>query len=49
MAFQNKAERPFNINSILNHFKSFIKKVYQKTGRKILKRKSIKISTSEQK
>ena len=49
MVRQNIAERPFTISSILNNFKSFIKKVYQKTGRKILKRKRIKIITSEQK
>ena len=30
MISQNKAERPFNITSILNNFKSFIKQVYQK-------------------
>ena len=30
MISQNIVERPFNINSILNHFKSFIKPVYQK-------------------
>ena len=49
MVLQNIAERPLSINGILNKFKSFIKKVYQKTGRKILKRKRIKIITSEQK
>ena len=30
MVHQNIAERPHNINSILNNFKSFIKQVYQK-------------------
>ena len=30
MILQNIAERPHNINSILNNFKSFIKQVYQK-------------------
>ena len=30
MISQNKAERPLNITSILNNFKSFIKQVYQK-------------------
>ena len=30
MTFQNIAERPFNITSILYNFKSFIKQVYQK-------------------
>ena len=30
MVAQNIAERPLNITSILNNFKSFIKQVYQK-------------------
>ena len=30
MKSQNKAERPLNITSILNNYKSFIKQVYQK-------------------
>ena len=30
MVSQNIAERPLNITSILNNFKSFIKQVYQK-------------------
>ena len=30
MISQNKAERPLNITSILNNFKSFIKQVYQR-------------------
>ena len=30
MISQNIVERPLNINSILNHFKYFIKPVYQK-------------------
>ena len=30
MISQNKAERPLNITSILNNFKSFIKQVDQK-------------------
>ena len=30
MISQNIAERPLNITSILNNFKSFIKEVYQK-------------------
>ena len=30
MISQNIAERPLNITSILNNFKSFIKQVYQK-------------------
>ena len=40
MISQNKAERPLNITSILNNFKSFIKQVYQKEWRQnINKRK----------
>ena len=40
MISQNKAERPLNITSILNNFKSFIKQVYQKECRQnINKRK----------
>ena len=30
---QNKAERPLNINSILENFESFIKQVYQQEWR----------------
>ena len=30
MIFQNIAERPLNITSVPNNFKSFIKQVYQK-------------------
>ena len=30
MTFQNIAERPLNITSVPNNFKSFIKQVYQK-------------------
>ena len=30
MIFENKAERPLNITSVPNNFKSFIKQVYQK-------------------
>ena len=30
MVWQNITERPLNVTSILNNFKSFIKKVYQK-------------------
>ena len=48
MISQNIAERPLNITSILNNYKSFIKQVYQKNGQKILKRSRIKIITSEQ-
>ena len=39
MIFQNKAERPFNITSILNNFKSFIKQVYQKEWRQNINKK----------
>ena len=49
MISQNIAERPLNITSILNNFESFIKQVDKKNGRKILRRKRIKIITSEQK
>ena len=49
MISQNIAERPLNITSILNNFKPFIKEVYQKNGRKILKRNRIKRINSEQK
>ena len=49
MVSQNIAERPLNITSILNNFKPFIKEVYQKNGRKILKRNRIKRINSEQK
>ena len=30
MIFQNIAERPLNVTSVPNNFKSFIKQVYQK-------------------
>ena len=33
MIFQNIAERPLNITSILNNFKPFIEQVYQKEWR----------------
>ena len=36
---QNIAERPHNINSILNNFKSFIKQVYQKHRMQYLNKK----------
>ena len=40
MISQNKAERPLNITSILNNFKSFIKQVYQNEwGQNINKKK----------
>ena len=40
MISQNKAERPLNITSILNNFKSFIKQVYQnECGQNINKKK----------
>ena len=39
MISQNIAERSLNINSILNSFKSFIKKVYQKVWRRKINNK----------
>ena len=39
MISQNKAERPLNITSILNNYKSFIKQVYQKEWRKNINKK----------
>ena len=39
MTSQNKAERPLNITSILNNYKSFIKQVYQKEWREIINKK----------
>ena len=43
MISQNKAEKPLNITSILNNFKSFIKQVYQKEWpQNINKKKGLK-------
>ena len=39
MICQNKAERPLNITSILNNYKSFIKQVYQKEWRENINKK----------
>ena len=39
MISQNRAERPLNITSILNNFKSFIKQVYQKEWRQNINKK----------
>ena len=39
MISQNRAERPLNITSILNNFKSFIKEVYQKERRQNINKK----------
>ena len=39
MILQNIAERPRNITSILNNFKSFIKQVYQKRRTQHLNKK----------
>ena len=39
MISQNRAERPLNITSILNNFKSFIKQVYQKEWRQMINKK----------
>ena len=36
---QTKAERPLNITSILENFKSFIKQVYQKEWRQNINKK----------
>ena len=36
---QNKAERPLNVTSILENFKSFIKQVYQKEWRQNINKK----------
>ena len=41
------AEVELNISSILNNLESLLKKYIKKNGRKILKRKRIKIITSE--
>ena len=49
MISQIIAEVELNISSILNNFKSLLKKYIKKNGRKILKRKRIKIITSEEK
>ena len=35
----NKSERPLNITSILNNFKSFIKQVYEKVSRQNINKK----------
>ena len=39
MISQNKVERPLNITSILNNFKSFIKQVYQEEWRQNINKK----------
>ena len=39
MISQNIAERPLNITSILNNYKSFIKQLYQKNWAKNIKKK----------
>ena len=49
MISQIIAEAELNISSILNNFKSLLKKYIKKNGHKILQRKNIKIITSEQK
>ena len=49
MISQIIAEVELNISSILNNFKSLLKKYVKKNGSKILQRKNIKIITSEQK
>ena len=49
MIFQIVAEVQLNISSILNNFKSLLKKYVKKNGRQMLKRETSKIVTSEQK
>ena len=49
MIFQNIAERPLNIASVPNNFKSFIKQIYQKEWMQNINKKRVKIITSEQK
>ena len=39
MTSQNKAERPLNITSILNNYKSFIKQVYQQEWKENINKK----------
>ena len=39
MISQNRTERPLNITSILNNFKSFIKHIYQKGWRQNINKK----------
>ena len=46
---QNIAERPLNITSILNNFKSFIKQVYQKHQTRNINKKKDQNNYSEQK
>ena len=48
MISQTIAKVQLNISSILNNFKYLLKKDVKKNGRKMLKRKRIKIITSEQ-
>ena len=50
MISKNIAERPLNVTSVPNIFKSFIKEVYEKEWTQNIKKKKIfKIITSEQK
>ena len=49
MIFQILAEVERNISSILNNFKSLLKKYVKKNGRQMLKRETTKRVTSEQK
>ena len=49
MISQNIAERPLNITSILNNFKSFMEQVHKKSALIKLTRKRINKITSEQK
>ena len=42
------AEVQLNISSIVNNFKSLLRKYVKKNGRKVLKKEKVKIITSEQ-
>ena len=46
---QNIAERPLNIASILNNFKSFIEQVYQNEQTQNINKKKNEKNSSEQK
>ena len=49
MISQNVAERHLNITINLKNFKSFIKQIHQKIGRKTFRSSRMKLITSEQK
>ena len=44
MIFENIAERPLNITSVPNNFKSFIKQVYQKEWMQNINTKNCRMS-----